>query len=102
IAAKLALHDLRIETIPLELRNVEGTRDFAVTAADALCAVPPHHASIWILPQAAKHTSIHTARLKAVHALLFEVRVIRTIGRTVQLDDVLCEVVQRGRRLVDA
>jgi hypothetical protein len=35
-----------------------------------------------------------------MHALLFEVGVIRTIGRTVKLDDVFGEGVQRWRSLM--
>ncbi|HVO79052.1 MAG TPA: hypothetical protein VMT39_03485 [Candidatus Bathyarchaeia archaeon] len=72
LLAELALHDLGVECIPVELGNLVRTGDPAIAAADALLRRPRDDAGDPVFLQRMEEARRHTERIDAVHALALD------------------------------
>src|ERR1019366_3698178 len=87
IEAELALDDLRIPTVPLELWHLEWAGHLAVAAADAQRAAPRNGAPLALL-KGPERAARRAGGIEAVHALPFDVGEVSPIRILVELDDV--------------
>src|SRR5208282_1369188 len=100
IAAQLAFRDARVVSLPLETRDVIGTGDGAVPAADAFVGGPAHDAGLRIFVESLEGTARSASGIQALHALALHKRIGRSIFWLVKLDDVAGEFVEIGGRLM--
>src|SRR3974390_1613622 len=88
VEAEFTFDDLRIPLVPLELRYVERTSDFAITASDAKRAVPGDR-SPCVLLQGPERAASNASRVEAVHALTLDKGEVISVSLAIELDNVL-------------
>src|SRR5208283_905665 len=88
VEAELALDDLGIPFVPLELRHVEGAGHLTVAAPDTERTVP-RDSTPRVLLQGAEWAAGYAGGIQAVHALPFDKAELCSTRLFVELDDVL-------------
>ena len=88
IEAELALHDLRVPLVPLELWHIERTADLTIAASDTQRAIPGNGAPC-VLLQCAKGATRNARGIQAVHTLPLHEGEAVSVLFAIQLNNVL-------------